>query len=195
MRAGHVAVSGHRGDVLRRLVHGLHGLSRQRPETFAVASSHLNIWLGGINTVVLLTSSFTMALAVYAAHHRNRQESAAWFLARHDRAGARVYGHQGVRVLRQVSATGLVPIRGLSSRPETLVEHNDEWNGRGIRQPAVRAQRPRVRPRQGASLLRPVFRDDRRALPAHGDRHRDLAIVPAAGGAGDLPAATSCRSS
>ncbi len=34
------------------------------PETFAVASSHLNICLGGINTVVLLTSSLTMALAV-----------------------------------------------------------------------------------------------------------------------------------
>jgi cytochrome c oxidase subunit III len=41
------------------------------PETFAVASRHLSIWLGGINTVVLLTSSFTMALAVYAAHHRH----------------------------------------------------------------------------------------------------------------------------
>jgi cytochrome c oxidase subunit III len=41
------------------------------PATFAAASNHLSIWLGGTNTVVLLTSSFTMALAVYAAHHRN----------------------------------------------------------------------------------------------------------------------------
>jgi cytochrome c oxidase subunit 3 len=41
------------------------------PATFAAASNHLSITLGGTNTVVLLTSSFTMALAVYAAHHRN----------------------------------------------------------------------------------------------------------------------------
>jgi cytochrome c oxidase subunit 3 len=33
---------------------------------FAAASQHLNVVWGGINTVVLLTSSLTMALAVYA---------------------------------------------------------------------------------------------------------------------------------
>ena len=40
------------------------------PATFAAGSNHLSIGLGGTNTVVLLTSSFTMALAVYSAHHR-----------------------------------------------------------------------------------------------------------------------------
>jgi cytochrome c oxidase subunit 3 len=35
------------------------------PESFAVASNHLDIWLGGVNTVILICSSFTMALAVY----------------------------------------------------------------------------------------------------------------------------------
>src|SRR5207248_4922894 len=35
------------------------------PAAFAVASNHLNIWLGGINTVVLIFSSFTMAMAVF----------------------------------------------------------------------------------------------------------------------------------
>ena len=34
---------------------------------FADASASLNLWLGTINTVVLLTSSLTMALAVHAA--------------------------------------------------------------------------------------------------------------------------------
>ncbi len=37
------------------------------PESFAAASRRLNVTIGGINTVVLLTSSLTMALAVYAA--------------------------------------------------------------------------------------------------------------------------------
>lgn len=37
------------------------------PAEFAAASDRLNVILGGINTVVLLTSSLTMALAVFAA--------------------------------------------------------------------------------------------------------------------------------
>jgi cytochrome c oxidase subunit III len=36
-------------------------------QAFASASNHLDVWLGAINTVVLIGSSFTMALAVYNA--------------------------------------------------------------------------------------------------------------------------------
>ena len=36
-------------------------------EAFTSASNHLDVWLGAINTVVLIGSSFTMALAVYNA--------------------------------------------------------------------------------------------------------------------------------
>ena len=36
-------------------------------DAFAAGSEHLNVWYGGVNTVVLLTSSLTMALAVHAA--------------------------------------------------------------------------------------------------------------------------------
>jgi len=36
------------------------------PQAFASASNHLDIWLGTINTAVLICSSFTMALAVRA---------------------------------------------------------------------------------------------------------------------------------
>ena len=36
-------------------------------DAFAAASSHLSRWLGGLNTLILLTSSFTMALAVHWA--------------------------------------------------------------------------------------------------------------------------------
>ena len=35
------------------------------PAAFASGSNHLDIWLGGFNTGVLILSSFTMALAVY----------------------------------------------------------------------------------------------------------------------------------
>jgi cytochrome c oxidase subunit 3 len=37
------------------------------PQAFVAGSHELNIWLGGFNTVVLLTSSLTMALAVRSA--------------------------------------------------------------------------------------------------------------------------------
>ncbi len=37
------------------------------PEAFQAASSHLNVGLGAINTIVLICSSVTMALGVYAA--------------------------------------------------------------------------------------------------------------------------------
>ena len=36
-------------------------------EVLAQASQHVDLWLGGLNTAVLLTSSLTMALAVLAA--------------------------------------------------------------------------------------------------------------------------------
>ena len=36
------------------------------PEAFALGSSHLDFWIGTINTAVLLTSSLCMALGDYA---------------------------------------------------------------------------------------------------------------------------------
>jgi cytochrome c oxidase subunit 3 len=46
------------------------------PEAFAAASRHTSIVLGTINTAVLLTSSFTMALAVRFANARRRRMAA-----------------------------------------------------------------------------------------------------------------------
>ena len=43
------------------------------PHAFAHASHHLNVVLGCINTVVLITSSLTMALAVHAAQVGHRR--------------------------------------------------------------------------------------------------------------------------
>lgn len=42
-------------------------------QAFASASNHLDVWLGGINTAVLICSSFTMALAVHSAETNKRK--------------------------------------------------------------------------------------------------------------------------
>jgi len=49
------------------------------PQAFAAASNHLDIWLGAINTAVLICSSFTMALAVHSAE-TNKQKALIIFL-------------------------------------------------------------------------------------------------------------------
>jgi len=45
----------------------------RNPEAFAAAGHHLYMWLGAVNTAILLTSSWTMALAVHAAKHDDRR--------------------------------------------------------------------------------------------------------------------------
>src|SRR5256886_17598638 len=47
----------------------------QYPEAFATASNHLDIKLGAINTVVLIFSSFTMAMAVFSTQIGKRRNS------------------------------------------------------------------------------------------------------------------------
>jgi cytochrome c oxidase subunit 3 len=49
------------------------------PEAFRVASSHLEIGWGAANTVVLILSSLTMALAVRAAQ-TGQQRATVWFI-------------------------------------------------------------------------------------------------------------------
>ena len=51
------------------------------PEGFVDASHHLDIWLGGINTVVLIFSSVTMALAVHAAQLSRRRALVLFLIA------------------------------------------------------------------------------------------------------------------
>ena len=72
-------LSCHRSHVLRRVDHGVRGLPGDLPQEFALASQHLKLWLGCLNTVVLLGSSLAMALAVRSAQlHRKRE--LLWFL-------------------------------------------------------------------------------------------------------------------
>ncbi|MEX0642613.1 MAG: cytochrome c oxidase subunit 3 family protein [Pirellulales bacterium] len=60
----------------------------QYPEVFIHASRTLDVVLGTINTAVLLTSSFTMALALAAAHEGRRRALVLWLLATIVLAGA-----------------------------------------------------------------------------------------------------------
>jgi cytochrome c oxidase subunit 3 len=43
-------------------------------EAFAQASNHLDVWLGSVNTAVLICSSLSMALAVHAAQQGHRRQ-------------------------------------------------------------------------------------------------------------------------
>jgi cytochrome c oxidase subunit 3 len=51
------------------------------PEAFIHASQQLDIWLGLVNTLVLIGSSFTMALGVHAAAAGARRATVQWLLA------------------------------------------------------------------------------------------------------------------
>ena len=50
------------------------------PQAFAVGSRHMELVLGAVNTAVLLTSSFTMALAVRAAQMGRRRATVGFLL-------------------------------------------------------------------------------------------------------------------
>ena len=51
------------------------------PGAFAAASNHLDIRLGAVNTVVLIVSSFTMAMAVFSTQIGKRRNSIIFLIA------------------------------------------------------------------------------------------------------------------
>ena len=53
----------------------------QNQEAFAIGSNHLNVTMGAINTVVLICSSLTMALAVWATQVGKDRRTQIMFLA------------------------------------------------------------------------------------------------------------------
>jgi cytochrome c oxidase subunit 3 len=52
----------------------------QYTAAFETASRHLNLWIGGINTLVLLTSSLTMVLAIHAIGQGRSRTSTMYLL-------------------------------------------------------------------------------------------------------------------
>ena len=49
-------------------------------DVFAASSHHLDLWLGFANTLVLITSSLTMAMAVHSAQLGKRKAIVGWIL-------------------------------------------------------------------------------------------------------------------
>jgi cytochrome c oxidase subunit III len=86
------------------------------PEAFAAASHELDIVLGGINTVVLITSSLTMALAVHAAQSGERR-LVLWFLVATMALGATFLGIKGFEYYHKF-AEHHVPGPAFSFEPE-----------------------------------------------------------------------------
>ena len=71
------------------------------PDVFGEASRHLDMTLGAVNTMVLIMSSLTMAMAVRSAALGRRQALMLMLVATMV-PGRGVPGHQGVRVLPEV---------------------------------------------------------------------------------------------
>lgn len=74
------------------------------------AASHLHLWIGVINTAVLLTSSFTMSVAIAAARH-GRQRTTSWFLLVTAAIGLAFLGIKGFEYWKELHE-GLMPNLG-----------------------------------------------------------------------------------
>ena len=92
------------------------------PQAFAAASNHLNITLGATNTVVLILSSLTMALAVYFAQTGKRRAQVI-FLSVTLLLGATFLVIKGFEYADKFR-DGLVPVAGMFNPDPHLVE---EW--------------------------------------------------------------------
>ena len=92
------------------------------PQAFAAASNHLNITLGATNTVVLILSSLTMALAVYFAQTGKRRAQVL-FLSATLLLGATFLVIKGFEYADKFR-DGLVPVAGMFNPDPHLV---GEW--------------------------------------------------------------------
>ncbi|WP_343715545.1 cytochrome c oxidase subunit 3 [Inquilinus sp.] len=80
----------------------------EHPDAVIAASSRLDLWLGAINTVVLLTSSLAMAIATVAARQGRRKATLAALLAT-AALGLAFLGLKGLEYA-QDTAEGLIPV-------------------------------------------------------------------------------------
>jgi hypothetical protein len=95
------------------------------PLAFAEASNHLNAFWGGLNTLVLIVSSLTMALAVFYAQRGNRNMQVIMIIL------TMIFGATflGVKVIEYTDKynSGLVPVTGWNKKiKETQTEHAGE---------------------------------------------------------------------
>src|SRR6476661_8817374 len=84
------------------------------PMAFAAGSNHLDAFLGGLNTLVLIVSSLTMALTVYYAQKGNRNMQVILIIATMF-FGAVFLGVKAIEYTDKYNH-GLVPVAGLNKR-------------------------------------------------------------------------------
>jgi len=123
------------------------------PDIFSAASKTITLWLGAVNTVVLIASSLTMALSVWASQ-AGKKKLLTIFPHLHAHPWLRLSRHQGHRVPRQIRRA-----------PHPRLEFQSRtWRRR-------RHQRPRP------AFLLALFRHDRLARPAHDRRRRPATLA------------------
>lgn len=97
------------------------------PEAWVEASRQLGILLGGINTAVLIASSLTMAVAVWAAQ-QGRRRLLVWFLVLTIALGAVFLGIKVVEYTQKYEH-GLVPGKFFTYQAETSAPHVELFYG------------------------------------------------------------------
>jgi cytochrome c oxidase subunit 3 len=84
------------------------------PEEVVAASRKLHLWIGAINTLVLLTSSLAVAAAVHAARAARHRSAAAW-LATAALLGLAFLGIKGFEYFKEYQE-GLLPLLSQPAR-------------------------------------------------------------------------------
>jgi cytochrome c oxidase subunit 3 len=94
---------------------------------FAAGSNHLDAFWGGLNTLVLIVSSLTMALAVRSAQLGRRNAQVGFIIA------TMIFGavFLGVKAIEYTAKyhEGIVPVAGLNLRTEKELTNTDEHSG------------------------------------------------------------------
>jgi len=90
------------------------------PMAFAAGSNHLDAFLGGANTLVLIVSSLTMALTVYYARLGNRNMQVILILLTMF-FGSVFLGIKGIEYTEKYN-DGLVPVAGLNRKVKAPAE-------------------------------------------------------------------------
>ena len=98
------------------------------PEAFMAASNHLDWKLGTVNTAVLITSSLTMALAVWACQVGRSRKVQVGFMAATVLLGLVFLGVKAYEYNDKYTH-GLIPVAGLFNPERALVA---EWAAAGV---------------------------------------------------------------
>ena len=141
---------------------------------FAMGSNTLSLKLGGFNTVVLLASSFTMAMAVWSAQ-TSRKKLISLFLTLTIILGFVFFGVKYVEYSQNsttISFQGRTLTFSTRRQSGQMRRHQcrgDEYGTRRTRTGSGRRSGPES---ARATLLFSLFRNDRFARAAHGDWRR-----------------------